>query len=330
MKKILILLLMVVFMVAGALIASAHINDGIISYYPFDENADDVMDQNSIPLPREEQIVRDGNAPCGDGYVVLEKRKDILMLTGADALGPYFDDDEMTIALWVKPAPEEQRNLTILGFGSGANYDYFRFAIGENDKLFFYFQSDDKHFEYKNNDTNILRDGNWHHIAMTAKIGESPVFYIDGEAYALDDSDYIQKFIGDSTGYFVIGGMNGGEDNYLGGIDDLRIYGRALDEDEIAELIAMKGTTPEKPEPRIDTFPVDSGWDDPDPWDDETDETQAKPATDKPEDTKKPADSKANDSDVKKSNTGLIIGIAAAAVVVVAVVLGIVLSKKKK
>ena len=333
MKKILLPLFVVLFAVVCTVLASAHINDDIISYYPFDANAYDVMDQNSLEILREEQIVKEG-AACGEGYLNFEKRKDVLMLIGADALGPYFDYDEMTISLWVKPStsPDDKRNMTLLGFGSGANFDYFRFCLTDYDGLFFYFQSTDTHYIVGDPEGNNLRDGNWHHVAMTAKTGESPVFYIDGKEYICET--VITKFLGDSSGYFVLGAMNGGEDNYIGGMDDLRIYGRVLDDTEIEELVKMKGTTPEAPEPKIETLPPDDDtWGDVF-WDDVT-ETEKTPDTEKKDDTTKKQDkpedtTKSTGKQEEKSNTGLIIGIIAGVVVVAAVVLIIVFSKKKK
>ncbi len=332
MKKLFGVLLAIAMISVFALSAAAEINDGIISYYSFDSDAYDALDQNNLELKRDDQIVKEG-AACGDGYVVINGESDVLALIGTEAFGPFFDNGKMTIAAWVKPNYAEEGLQTLIGFGTGGNYDYFRLFINANmDRMTFYFQSTNEHYRNVNTDTNVLHDGDWHHIAIVAAEGESPLFYIDGQAY--DENTFATipegKFIGDSTGYFVLGAMNDLKvDLYTGGIDDLRIYGRDLSDDEIIELYKMKGTTPATPEPSSPLTESQQEETDPpatEPKQETTDKETEKSATPT---TGKQAEPGTDEPAESGNKTGLIIGIVAAAVVIAAIVVVLIVKKKK-
>lgn len=251
---------MTLFLLALTLVlpASASINDGLYSYYAFDSDAADALENNHLELKRQDAIVTE-NAACGSGFLTINGADDVLALVGRDAYGLYFDDDEMTVALWIRPDAAKASGWgTIVGFGTGGNNDYFRLVFDyATCQIAFYFQSTGETYtvEYPAESPLNLKDGEWHHVAFTAVINEAPVFYIDGKAYP-DDVE-ITRFIGDPTGgYFVLGAMNDMVvDVFLGGMDDFRIYTRALSADEIAELVSMKGTTPEAPTVPVTTQP---------------------------------------------------------------------------
>ncbi len=313
---------------------SAAINDGLYSYYTFDEDAVDIFDNNSLALKRDGQIVKEGSA-AGSGHLSMTGKDDVLALVAMDAYGPYFDTDEMTIALWVRLDTAKETGWgTIVGFGTGANYDYFRYMIDYgNSTMSFYFQSTNLTYtiDYPEGEELNLKDGEWHHIGFTAKMDYAPVFYVDGVAYE-DDVD-ITQFIGDPNGgYFVLGAMNDlTTDVYQGDMDDFRIYTRALSGEEFAELYAMKGTTPVAPETTT-TEPVTNPPDDTDDIVDSTADTaaasmgQAEDTNDTVSDT---AENTGSTSDDENSN-GWIIWVAVAVAVVVVAVVAIVVIKKKK
>ncbi len=345
MKKLLAMLLVLAMAATMSVTASAAINDGLYDYWTFDEDGNSLTDMNNFELKREDQIGTEG-APCGTGYLQMGGLRDVLGLVGMDAYGPYFDTDEMTIAFWVKLDTTKEEGIhTILGFGTGGNYDYLRLCItAGSGSVWTYFQSTNSNYGisgYLPTETNAdgteqeperrynIVDGEWHHIAFTAKLDYAPIYYIDGVAYETDTE--ITEFIGDSTGYFVIGAMNDMiVDLFKGGLDDLRIYTRYLEEEEVAELYAMKGTTPDPTIPTTEETEEDTE-DTTEETEEDTEDTEdAGDNTTKGDDNKGDNTTKAPTTTDEEPKNDWIIYVAIAAVVVVVVVVVIVVASKKK
>jgi len=93
-----------------------------------------------------------------------------------------------------------------------------------------------------------VHDGRWHHVAVVVREAESPnlyedaTLYLDGEPAVIDD-----------IGLLDLWPLNTGKEldvaiarGFKGALDDLRIYDRALSEDEITRLFKA-------PEPRKKT-----------------------------------------------------------------------------
>ena len=82
-----------------------------------------------------------------------------------------------------------------------------------------------------------LADGRWHHMAMTFTGGTDDTLrlYVDGEPSA-ERTQAAGSF--DVDGWSV-GSKYDGADYFGGSMDDVRMYVRALDEDDVAELYAQ-------------------------------------------------------------------------------------------
>ena len=76
-------------------------------------------------------------------------------------------------------------------------------------------------------------DTNWHHVVITV-IGSQAQFYIDGQASAMNKTDV--GTISDNNLDLYVGRMGGGYGDFKGGLDDIRLYDYALDEEAINSL----------------------------------------------------------------------------------------------
>ncbi|MEM8994741.1 MAG: LamG domain-containing protein [Acidobacteriota bacterium] len=85
----------------------------------------------------------------------------------------------------------------------------------------------------------VITDGEWHHLAGLFD-GEGLRLYVDGQ---LDRSRYLGRRPPVETSREVAAGRNfaGRRDAFEGGLDEMRIYGRALDPQEIQALAAARG-----------------------------------------------------------------------------------------
>ena len=92
---------------------------------------------------------------------------------------------------------------------------------------------------------NLITDTNWHHVALT-KAGTNVVFYVDGVSYPAPSS-YTSVFNFDTD---VAIGARGDNlaGSFLGSIDELSVYNRALSQSEI-QAIYNAGSTGKCPAP---------------------------------------------------------------------------------
>jgi hypothetical protein len=86
-------------------------------------------------------------------------------------------------------------------------------------------------------DDRVVNDGNWHHCAMVISLGKDVTFYVDGKRTS---SSPVATRPGTSPVPFQIGSL--GYPYYAnlfsGVIDEARIYGNALNDEEVALLAA--------------------------------------------------------------------------------------------
>ncbi|MGH9692779.1 MAG: LamG domain-containing protein, partial [Bryobacteraceae bacterium] len=88
--------------------------------------------------------------------------------------------------------------------------------------------------------TNKINDGEWHHIAVIIRPAQDVMFYIDG---GLSSVDYLTTAGGAAGSGFGIGNPTYLSNFFTGGIDDVRVYTRALTSAEIAQLFGGPVTT---------------------------------------------------------------------------------------
>ncbi|MEJ0088278.1 MAG: LamG-like jellyroll fold domain-containing protein [Limisphaerales bacterium] len=171
-----------------------------------------------------------GNASYGPGEVgqgfIFDGNGDGVALGSPASL----QLQNFTIETWIKRA-----STTVVSYGSGGNGTIFSygtgayyFGIGAAGFLFF---SQAGNPDYVTGP--YITDTNFHHVAVT-KVGSTVVFYMDGVAYPAAAYDVTFTF---SNGSPAIGywGENG-DSGFLGTLDELSIYNRALSLSEIQAI----------------------------------------------------------------------------------------------
>ena len=165
--------------------------------------------------------------------------------SGSDsyAMLPYLvaNQDEMTIATWVRLASTASNWQRVFDFGNGTT-QYMFFTPNNGNEM---------RFVMKNGgDEQILTNGkklsasSWHHVAVTIKpVGDkvSVVLYIDGVNVA-ERNDFTIKPSDIAPSLCYIGrSMFVADPFYNGRLDDFRVYNYALSADEIASILEDLG-----------------------------------------------------------------------------------------
>lgn len=203
--------------------------EGIVSWWPGDANANDMVDGNHGTLAGDATY---GLGRVGQSFVFDGDRDGVLI---GDAVNLQLQD--FTVEGWIKRA-----SASVVSFNGNGNGTLFGMGTGGGGYGFWIQQSDGQLTLGKSqvNQINVsgaqVSDTNWHHVAVT-KLGTTVVFYVDGVPYPAPFYD--------SGGYtFTAPGYIGAwrnpslqvDNSFYGAIDELAVFNRALSAAEIQDI----------------------------------------------------------------------------------------------
>lgn len=223
---IIIVIFFVALILNSPVVVGADINDGLVAFYPFNGNAQDLSGYNNhgtvfgaIPVSD-----RFGNANSAFLFDGIDDHIDVphspLLLSGDITLSAWIKTEYAGNKFIVtkKPLCDSDENGYGLLLRTGS---YVAFVVGT--------ECIGGHIQSVNP---IGTD--WVHIAGV-KEGNSIYLYVDGEARGPGSLGPAHSIF-TSTADFRIGMANGGHESFEGQIDDVSFYNRALSEAEIREL----------------------------------------------------------------------------------------------
>ena len=202
---------------------------GMVSWWRGEGNATDAIGTNN------------GTLVGGAGYGAGEVGQAFIFAGSGEAvqLGNPTDLQlqDFTIETWIQRGSASSSTLdpgqtTAIFMAYG--YDGYGFGIYDDGSLFLTRVGIDAVTI-----PNLITDTNWHHVALT-KAGTNVVFYVDGVSYPAPSS-YTSVFNFDTD---VAIGARGDNlaGSFLGSIDELSVYNRALSQSEI-QAIYNAGST---------------------------------------------------------------------------------------
>ncbi len=208
---------------------------GLVGYWSFDEADGDVA--------------RDMSGAGNDGTIFGATRVSSPhgQALHFDGQGDYVDcgsdpslniSGDMTVSVWIRPETLEGRNRMVFGDASGL-------TIHRNHNL--RFDRGDLRFEYANDQVygiitrpaGNIADGQWHHIAL---ICEAPRYYLYLDGERVESGDMLMPITPTEGATRRIGGWFAGY--FLGDIDEVRLYARAVTEGEALALAEASATGP--------------------------------------------------------------------------------------
>ena len=223
--------------------AREPITDGLVSYWTFEGNAKDIWGNNHGTFEGNPQVVdgKVGKALKFDG------RNDFIKVPDSDSLDIT---DEITVEAWVKPDKAS-------GYGTS-----FRTIVAKDKHASqpygFYWDNQNAELEFVVNDASDRLTvpcgydewvGTWVHLAATYD-GEAIKIYMDGEV--IGSRQYGGELVVDDASLCIGWDCDAKSDRYFPcTIDELRIYNRALDEDEIKHNLGAGKLAVENPADKL-------------------------------------------------------------------------------
>jgi hypothetical protein len=222
----------------GSSLNKVVVNDGLIGYWPMDENSGVALSDRS----GYDQTGAFGNPPTWttSSAPLASSNPSALSFNGTNSFtsvpwNSRFDlPGDLTVAFWAYRAAGSSTWTRMVGKGTGAttvNYGVWTGpAIGY--KAYFQQYTAAGGVSINLTGTTPLAIGTWYHIACTVT-GNTVRIYING---VLDATGTRTAVPGMSTDPLVFGGYSGSFFN--GSLDDVRLYNRAIASTEIASLAA--------------------------------------------------------------------------------------------
>jgi hypothetical protein len=219
-------------------LSAKSISDGLIGYWPFNGNANDESG-NSDGVVNGPTLTTDRFGSANSAYN-FDGINDFIRVLDNSTLRP----EKISLVAWVKTS---SRLGIILGKTNFANANNEQYALSLDSRkaplevLFGIKQNSNclPSSGWRNSGTiNSISDNKWHFIVGTFD-GTSLKLYIDGALVNTNNSLPTNKIDGCVGGNIEIGRWWSSDPLYFRGIiDDLRIYNRALSQNEIQYLYA--------------------------------------------------------------------------------------------
>jgi len=213
-------------------VAWADLDDGLVAYYPFNGNANDESGNGHDGAVNGASLTEDwfGNANSaysfgGNDWIEIPNH------TSIDLIG------DLTITAWISAqgGSSEGRGL-IVAKGDGNDYKnayQLRFQYATGDQALLLSVSDGgTTASYLRESQGSIPFGNFAYVVATIQ-GTTAHTYVNGNKV---DSDSITSNRFSDHGSLRIGGRGDGSAFFKGIIDEVRIYNRALSEDEVKQL----------------------------------------------------------------------------------------------
>ncbi len=235
---------------------SASLTDGLIAYYPFNGNANDEsihgnhgLTQGGVHLTTD-RFQNENSAYSFDGidgHIVINDSESL------DISGP------ITITSWILTNNTSIGNAIVNKLGSTleSRNGYYTYVSDYDvaNKFHFGLTCDWPQIGQTGSSTTSVDDGIWHHVTGTYD-GATIKVFVDGR---LEDSKSYSSGILTNDNQLNIGwdpwNSYGHENRHFNGkIDDVRIYNRALSEDEIRALYNL--TAKAGQDQNIPAYPV--------------------------------------------------------------------------
>ena len=214
----------------------AGLNDGLVAYYPFNGNAQDLSGNKNHGKVNGATLTKDRFGNVESAYY-FDGNNDYIQVRKNDLLN-FGNSVDFTMGAWIKAKPSQasQAFPSIIGRrNSGSVNNGYVFLLWGDGQLAAHLNYGVSNKNYKSTSPNLL-DEKWHHVAVTGDRDGYLTFYVDGTAKGQAGISEIGNI--DSLSDLFIGWEQAlsASTYFKGVIDDLRIYNRTLSKAEIKQL----------------------------------------------------------------------------------------------
>jgi hypothetical protein len=209
-------------------VAWADLNDGLVAHYPFNGNAQDATGNGNDGTVNGATLTVDRFGNADSAYSFDKNGKNYISVPDHQMLRPT----QLTVATWVEPVSSAKWNTVLMKSTGGSWGGGYGITYYNTTEIGFYITQYNK-----NRLLGKIDLKKWSHIVGTFD-GSTMKLYINGEL--VGPSSGIKINHSTAPLYF---GKSSSAYYWDGKIDDIRIYNRALSEDEIKTLYGLTSHT---------------------------------------------------------------------------------------
>jgi hypothetical protein len=220
----------------------ADITNGLVTYYPFNGDANDLSGMSNHLVVTGASLVTDRFGNSNSAYY-FNGVSDWMV---SQNILPISNDMPRTISVWFR---SEDANFyigmpTIVGFGHmNTTGDLFDLRTGKSRTIYLH-----SHYQSSQSTTNLVTDNFWYHLVVTTTGSVDTLrAYLNGVEIALPPDESTNATYKTTAGKLRISTFNdtGGISNesvywwcqgFKGWIDDVRVYNRALSAQDVQGL----------------------------------------------------------------------------------------------
>jgi len=211
----------------------AFVKEGLVAYYPFNGNANDESGNGNNGEVKGATLVKDRHGEGGKAYA-FDGVDDLISVPHADSLNT---PDGLSVSLWVKAEKKHTGQIISKGNGGQENYDYAMVVAADGKIVYGWRTVPSKHIG-----TGTIKGiavGDWHYVTVVHISGSMPILYLNGVAQSVSiyrDQSSVRA-LWKSPIHMGVDPQPRGFSRYLNGsVDDIRIYNRALPEEQVKAL----------------------------------------------------------------------------------------------
>lgn len=211
----------------------ADLNDGLVAYYPFDGNANDESSNRHDGTVNGPTLTEDRFGNANSAYS-FDGVNDFIEIANSDTLEIGYHD--YTIAAWIKTVPNNNGRIFSKG-SSGCVTGYMMRMGGTQGSKLYLENAKDGTCEIVATGNVTINDNAWHFVVGVVDRDIGAKIYVDSNLDVQVNHDTSMHDLSNNNNPMI--GFNDVGDYYEpfnGVIDDVRIYNRALSEEEIQTL----------------------------------------------------------------------------------------------
>jgi len=207
---------------------------GLAAYYPFSRSVEDISGNENHASLQGPQLTSDRFGK-NNGAFEFDGNDDIIIRKAPENMPEGIAD--RTISGWFRSEKRIQKSAVLFGIESSEPGKSFMLALepysSPESPSVFTIEGGGKNFNWKSGTgTAKFLDGKWHHMAISYD-AQTVVLHIDGREVG-ESTDYIYETVSETIS---IGGHFSSRERYFNGeIDDILIYNRVLEPEEIKKL----------------------------------------------------------------------------------------------
>jgi len=249
-QKLQLLLPIIILCFSLSAFGQINLTDDLLAHYKLDNNANDATDNGNDGTVIGATSVDDRFGNPNSAYQFDGVNDAIRISNAFDNKRP--GEDEFTMSIWMK-ADDNKTGCLLSQTTSCSTYseDYFVLALTYVHNYSDIYAQFYNHSPFVSFNDDLVFDDDWHQIIYTYSSGTAKL-YLNGELKSMNVYNHNpQSFNYSSDVDWVIGGAHinncSHNNNFSGWLDDVRIYGRALTEDEVKELHKLEFDEAEQP-----------------------------------------------------------------------------------